>query len=298
MLMAVAQKQESDMYDKFAIHPDANFDVKLRNIFNVNHEVIPNKKEVYRTDTNDGLAVVSSTYKPRSYKKAIDHFTNIILNSNIDTSNVEIRDTVDNNGAVYLRNWRFNNVKGIQMFDDPLERSIFELQFRSSHNLLFAEDLIAMERYMWCDNGSYNTDWKLHVRIKHNTNKNIEIDYKAIDEAISSFFEGEEQKKQWIEKEIAFYTVKQLFQQTLAFTPQDDHAKAWYSDTQMDVLMKLYNKYSTRYGQNMFAVFQTATDWSTHVTTKGKVYNVQERRGSRVRDMKNNEIWLDHTNYK
>ena len=62
--------------------------------------------------------------------------------------------------------------------------------------------------------------------------------------------------------------------------------------------MKLYNKYSTRYGQNMFAVFQTATDWSTHVTTKGKVYNVQERRGSRVRDMKNNEIWLDHTNYK
>tara|TARA_R100000742_G_C4273496_1_gene93058 strand:+ start:225 stop:1121 length:897 start_codon:yes stop_codon:yes gene_type:complete len=298
MLMAVAHKQESDMLSKFNIHPDADFDVGLRNIYNVKQEVITGKKEVYRKDTDDGLAVVSSTYKPRSYKKAIDHFTNLILNSNIDTSDVEIRDTVDNNGAVYLRNWRFNRIKGIQMFDDPLERSIFELQFRSSHNQRFAEDLIAWSRYLWCDNGCANEDWTLHVRIKHNTDKDIEIGYQAIDDAIGSFFQGEEEKKQWIEKEIAFYTVKQLFQQTLAFTPQDTHTKSWYSDIQMDVLMKLYAKYSTRYGQNMFAVFQTATDWSTHVTTKGKTYNVQERRGSRIKDMKNHEIWLDHVSYK
>ena len=64
----------------------------------------------------------------------------------------------------------------------------------------------------------------------------------------------------------------------------------------MDTLNKLYVKYSNRYGNNIFAVFQTATDWSTHVQTKGKIYNVQERRGSRVRDMMTNEIWLDHIN--
>ena len=50
------------------------------------------------------------------------------------------------------------------------------------------------------------------------------------------------------------------------------------------------------FGENIFAVFQTATDWSTHVNTKGKIYNVQERRGSRVRDMMNHEIWLDTIN--
>ena len=78
MLMAVAHKQESDMHSKLAIHPDADFDVGLRNIYNVNHDTISGKKEIYRTDTNDGLAVVSSTYKPRSYKKAINHFNNLI----------------------------------------------------------------------------------------------------------------------------------------------------------------------------------------------------------------------------
>ena len=33
MLMAVAHKQESDMLSKFNIHPDADFDVGLRNIY-------------------------------------------------------------------------------------------------------------------------------------------------------------------------------------------------------------------------------------------------------------------------
>ena len=295
MLMAVAHKQESDMHSKLAIHPDADFDVGLRNIYNVNHDTISGKKEIYRKDTNNGLAVVSSTYKPRSYKKAIDHFNNLILNSNIDTRDVEIRDTVDNNGAVYLRNWRFNGIKGVKMFDDPKERSIFEFQFRSSHNQRFAEDLIAWSRYLWCDNGCANNDWSLHVRIKHNTNKNIEMDYQAIDEAVGNFLQGEEEKKKWLEKSIDLWTVKLLFKTTLALQ-KDSETKAWYSDIAINTLNALYVKYSARYGHNMFAVFQTATDWSTHVQTKGKIYNVQERRGSRVRDMMTNEIWLDHVN--
>ena len=298
MLMAVAHKQESDMFSKFAIHPDADFDVGLRNIYNVNHDTISGKKEIYRKDTNDGLAVVSSTYKPRSYKKAIDHFNNLILNSNIDTSDVEIRDTVDNNGAVYLRNWRFNRIKGVKMFDDPKERSVFEFQFRSSHNQRFAEDLIAWSRYLWCDNGCANNDWSLHVRIKHNTSKSIEMDYQAIDDAVRNFLQGEEEKKSWVEKPITLLTAKQLFQQTLAFIPRDNQISKYYSDIQMNTLIKLYKKYTDIYGENIFAVFQTATDWSTHVNTKGKIYNVQERRGSRVRDMMNHEIWLDHTEYK
>ena len=296
MLMAVAHKQESDMRSKFAIHPDADFDVGLRNIYNVNHDTISGKKEIYRKDTNDGLAVVSSTYKPRSYKKAIDHFNNLILNSNIDTSDVEIRDTVDNNGAVYLRNWRFNRIKGVKMFDDPKERSVFEFQFRSSHNQRFAEDLIAWSRYLWCDNGCANNDWSLHVRIKHNTSKSIEMDYQAIDDAVRNFLQGEEEKKSWVEKPITLLTAKQLFRQTLAFIPKDNHITKYYSDIQMDTLVKLYKKYTDRYGENIFAVFQTATDWSTHVQTKGKIYNVQERRGSKVRDMMNHEIWLDTIN--
>ena len=281
---------------KFAIPESANFDVGLRPIYDVDHKEISDKKQVFRKDTNEGLAVVSKTYKTRSYEKAINHFNELILNSNLDLNEVEIVDTVDNNGAVFIRNYWFNRIKGIKMFDNPMERSILGLQFKSSHNLLFAEDLLLWAQYLFCKNGCSSEDWKLHVRTKHNTTKDIEMDHTALDDAIENFLQGEEEKKKWIEQAIAFVTVKQLFKQTLAFVPRDNHVQAFYSELTMDTLMKLYKKYTDRYGDNLFAVFQTATDWSTHVETKGKVYNVQNRRNARVHDMMKHEIWMDKLN--
>ena len=283
---------------KFAIPESANFDVGLRPIYNVDQKEISGKKEVFRKDNNDGLAVVSKTYKIRSYEKAINHFNELILNSSLDLNEVEIIDTVDNNGAVFIRNYWFNRIKGIKMFDNPMERSILGLQFKSSHNLLFAEDLLLWARYMFCDNGCSNEDWKLHVRTKHNTTKDIEMDYTALDGAIENFLQGEEEKKKWIEQTIRFVTVKQLFRKTLAYQEYNPINKISipYSECQMDNLMKLYAKYTDRYGENLFAVFQTATDWSTHVETKGKVYNVQNRRNARVHDMMKHEIWMDRLN--
>ena len=278
---------------KFAIPESANFDVGLRPIYDIDHKEISGKKQVFRKDTNDGLAVVSKTYKIRSYEKAINHFNELILHSSLDLNEVEIIDTVDNNGAVFIRNYWFNRIKGIKMFDNPMERSILGLQFKSSHNLLFAEDLLLWARYMFCDNGCSNEDWKLHVRTKHNTTKDIEMDYTALDGAIENFLQGEEEKKKWIEQAIAFVTAKQLFRKTLALVEKDNQHQQYYSDLSMDILIRLYKKYTDRYGDNLFAVFQTATDWSTHVETKGKVYNVQNRRNARVHDMMKHEIWMD-----
>ena len=62
----------------------------------------------------------------------------------------------------------------------------------------------------------------------------------------------------------------------------------------MKALKEMYSRYANKYGENLFAVFQTATDWSTHVKTKGKVYNVQERRNGRVQSMLTSEMWKDH----
>ena len=294
---------DNDLPSKFAIPQEADFDVGLRPIYDVNHKTISGKKQVFRKDTNDGLAVVSNMYKTRSYSKAINHFNDLILNSKLNLEDVEVVDQVDNNGAVFIRNYWFNRIKGIQMFSDPSERSILGLQFKSSHNLLFAEDLMLWSKYLWCDNGCSNEDWKINVRIKHNTSKDIKVDYTALDGAIENFLQGEEEKKKWIEQAIAFVTAKQLFRQTLAFVPKDNGKvfydntiDKFYSELTMDTLMKLYKKYTDRYGENLFAIFQTATDWSTHVETKGKVYNVQNRRNARVHDMMKHEIWMDQLN--
>ena len=78
MLQSVSYKVERNLPDKFAIHPDANFNVGLRPVFDVFQKPIMAKKEVYRKDTGKGLSVVSNTYKVRSYEKAINHFNEIL----------------------------------------------------------------------------------------------------------------------------------------------------------------------------------------------------------------------------
>ena len=153
--------------------------------------------------------------------------------------------------------------------------------------------MIAIARYMFCDNKCTSLDWMLHVRTKHNTDKDIEKDYKAIDLALESFFQGEEEKKRWIGQKIAEHTVMTLFKQELAWS-NNDKPNQWWSEIQMKLLKELYSKYTKKYGENLFAVFQTATDWSTHIKTKGKLYNVQQRRNNRVQNMLISELWRDH----
>ena len=57
---------DNDLPSKFAIPQEADFDVGLRPIYDVDHKAISGKKQVFRKDTNDGLAVVSNMYKTRS----------------------------------------------------------------------------------------------------------------------------------------------------------------------------------------------------------------------------------------
>lgn len=71
------------------------------------------------------------------------------------------------------------------------------------------------------------------------------MDYQAIDDAVRNFLQGEEEKKSWLEKPITLLIAKQLFQQTLAFIPRDNHISKYYSDIQMDTLVKLYKNILT-----------------------------------------------------
>ena len=57
-------------------------------------------------------------------------------------------------------------------------------------------------------------------------------------------------------------------------------------------LNKLYTEYDARYGNTLFAVYQTATDWSSHPVTKGAVHNVSRKREKEVAKMLTSSEWL------
>ena len=71
-MLMTAMKITKELPTKFDISEYAKFEVKTRPIYDINQVVIPDKKQAYRTDTGDGLAVVSKSYVVRPYEKAIN----------------------------------------------------------------------------------------------------------------------------------------------------------------------------------------------------------------------------------
>jgi hypothetical protein len=49
--------------------------------------------------------------------------------------------------------------------------------------------------------------------------------------------------------------------------------------------------YRLKYGPTLFAVYQTATDWSSHPVTKGALHNVSRKREKQVAEMMTSSEW-------
>ena len=59
----------------------------------------------------------------------------------------------------------------------------------------------------------------------------------------------------------------------------------------MKDLSNAWEKYEKRYGSTLFAVYQTATDWSSHPVTKGALHNVSRKREKEVAEMMTSSEW-------
>ena len=86
--------------------------------------------------------------------------------------------------------------------------------------------------------------------------------------------------------------VSNLFKKTLA----SEYARNSLVDhTKANVMKDLSNgweRYAEKYGLTLFAVYQTATDWSSHPITKGALHNVSRKREKQVAEMMTSSEWL------
>jgi hypothetical protein len=94
-----------------------------------------------------------------------------------------------------------------------------------------------------------------------------------------------------MQKQVKISDVKHLFKKTLA----NRYTKLDIDDTSeniMEDLNVLWTRYLARYGQTLFAVYQTATDWSSHPDTRGAIHNVSRKREKEVAKMMTSSEWL------
>jgi hypothetical protein len=274
-----------------------NFEVETRDIFDRRGKKIPNRLEVVRKDDERHLSVVSNTYQLRQFKDFYTEVLDAIWGCNLlDKSDVSANHYIDNDGGRYLGSFTFNRNRGIRLFDDnENERNVFRINMRSSHDMWSAEVFNFDALYLWCKNGSARREWGIRIMNRHNNKVRKTLEINHIAEAIQAFNEDQEQMKKFCKIQVELPAVKHLFKKTLVKEPDEKYWNRWkeqWNEYHLGLLMEIYKQYYDHYGPILFAVYQTATHWATHIDkTRGKVYNVQDRRMTKVNSMMNSNYW-------
>jgi hypothetical protein len=145
--------------------------------------------------------------------------------------------------------------------------------------------------YVVCLNGMVRPDWTFVVYNKHNKKRDITWSIEDFKAGLVSHKELGEDLFKMMQKKVTNEEVSHLFEKTLA---RECAKNSLVDHTKTNVMKDLNNAweiYEKRYGPTLFAVYQTATDWSSHPVTKGALHNVSRKREKEVAEMMTSSEW-------
>jgi hypothetical protein len=255
-------------------------------------EEIPNRYALIRTDNQKCLGVVSPKYNVRLYSDLIYKVNEAMLEANNGnlTEHVTVTDWLNPSGSKFKRDVYFWD-KGIPVKDNYKEKTIPHLRIYASYDSTWAEQIIFGSVYVLCMNGMVRPTWSFNVYNRHSTNKSTDYTVQMFKDGLEAQNElGNDLFKQ-IQRKVTHVEVEHLFRNTLAKTKQVFDTDT-YNDRTFIILGDLWNKYRNSYGSNLFAVYQTATEWSSHPITRGSRELVKRKREQQVVEMLNSNYWL------
>jgi hypothetical protein len=276
----------------------ANFNVIKKPIYFQNSmqdrpmKEIPNRYALVRTDNEESLGVVSARYNVRKYNDLVSKVNTAMVEANGGnlTENITVNDWTNPSGSKFKRDVYFWD-KGIPVKDNYKEKTVPHLRIYASYDSTWAEQIIFGSVYVLCMNGMVRPTWSFNVYNRHNTNKTTDYSVKMFKDGLEAQNQlGEELFKQ-IQRKVTNVEVEHLFRNTLAKVSRIFDTNS-FSDRTIIILGDLWNKYRSSYGSNLFAVYQTVTEWSSHPITRGSRELVKRKREQQVVDMLNSNYWL------
>ena len=291
------------------INKDVYFDCVRRQLkyypIDESGEVIPedeyvNRYAVVRRDTGKLLGIHSDDYIIRPYSKLAESVNEVVRECvDVDKYHITTKDQVYENGRKYRRDINFwddsidlNNYKdGGFHIKGTEEKIIPQLRIYSSMDGRWGQQIMWSSVYVVCLNGMVRPDWTFVVYNKHNKKRDITWSIKDFKAGLVSHKELGEDLFKMMQKKVTNEGVSHLFKKTLA---RECAKNSLVDHTKTNVMKDLNNaweKYEKRYGPTLFAVYQTATDWSSHPVTKGALHNVSRKREKEVAEMMTSSEW-------
>jgi hypothetical protein len=285
--------------DSMTLSAKANFNVIKRPVYfekmigeETKMQQIPKKYALIRDDNKECLGVVSPRYNVRNYNDLVSKVNTAMIEANGGnlTEHITVNDWTNPSGSKFKRDVYFWD-KGIPVKDNYSEKTVPHLRIYASYDSTWAEQIIFGSVYVLCMNGMVRPTWSFNVYNRHNTNKTTDYSVQMFKDGLEAQNQlGEELFKQ-IQRKVTNVEVEHLFKNTLAKVSRIFDTNS-FSDRTIIILGDLWNKYRSSYGSNLFAVYQTVTEWSSHPITRGSRELVKRKREQQVVDMLNSNYWL------
>ena len=259
-----------------------------------------NRYALVRKDNGKLLGIHSGEYIVRPYYELAEKVNKVVEECiDVDKYKITTLDQVLDGGKKYRRDINFwddsidmskfkSNGMHIEGAD---ERIIPQLRIYSSLDGRWGQQIMWSSVYVICLNGMVRPDWTFVVYNKHNKKEDITFAINDFKSGVQAHQELGEDLFKMMQKQVKVSDVKHLFKKTLA----NKYTKLDIDDTSeniMEDLNELWTRYVARYKCNLFAVYQTATDWASHPVTRGAIHNVSRKREKEVAKMLNSSEWL------
>ena len=261
-----------------------------------------NRYAIVRKDTGDLLGIHTDDYIVRPYYKLAESVNKVIEECmDPDQYHITTTDHVYESGKKYRRDINFwDDAIDMQNYDKNSgmhirgkeEKIIPQIRIYSSMDGRWGQQIMWSSVYVVCMNGMVRPDWTFVVYNKHNKRKDITWGIEDFKSGLVAHKELGEDLFKMMQKKVTNEDVSNLFKKTLASeyarNSLVDHTKA----NVMKDLSNAWERYAQKYGTTLFAVYQTATDWSSHPITKGALHNVSRKRERQVAEMMTSSEWL------
>jgi len=223
-------------------------------------------RALVRTDTGDVLGIHGSKYKPISHKHVCDTIEQgvekLCKKFDTNTDDIDYKVSVYDNGAKMRGSFLFNKQIIEPQVDDIIA---FRINFFNSYDQSWAFQSIADGLRLWCLNGCTTPMTATSSRFKHTSNVSIEGVQQKMLNGYEYFKDQEGTFKMYADKKVQDHVVESFFKTVLCKTFTRSKTSMPFNNTQLESLLREYDKETPKLGHTKWAVYNAMTSWATHV---------------------------------
>tara|TARA_R100000231_G_scaffold139110_1_gene119278 strand:- start:209 stop:1156 length:948 start_codon:yes stop_codon:yes gene_type:complete len=249
------------------------FDIALEPLQTANGLAIDysTRRAVVDKTNNRVVGTCGKHYKPTAYYQIADRVNLGLMKSNLDLSDITVIDNLYDGGAKWHRKIQFNKIeKSLAKKDDIIK---LELNIHSSLDLSRKISSIFGAIRLWCLNGCVTSDYNVARHFKQTLGLNSNW---LADNSVSALVNFENNKLMFdkmLATSVSDEDVAKFFRDTIAkLSKPTGNAVDGFVYHSKDKLTSLMNRYAKEVrlcgGSNLWSVYNTLTNYSTHVSNQ------------------------------